>query len=229
MPWNALILPLVAGYYLLTRFYPFKYRQQRLDRQRLIFESILLAVVTSAITFAIKIIIPVNYIEFIYAQIPIQTPYIGTSIATLLFTVVFTETVNLFIDKTKYIKQAIKSVGNEFELIIKSSFVEKKLIQITLSSGKVYVAWVKELPIPSISNYIRLIPAMSGYRTQEGEVAYTTHYLTVYSDIIQKGSTINISELDVDLVLSNSEVVSISYFDYEMYEKFNSLKVGENK
>lgn len=60
MPWNLLILPLVAGYYLLTRFYPFKYKQQRLDRQRLIFESILLAVCVSVITYFIRL-----FVEFI--------------------------------------------------------------------------------------------------------------------------------------------------------------------
>ena len=44
MPWNLLLLNLVAGYYLLTRSHYFKFEQQRLDRQRLIFESILLGV-----------------------------------------------------------------------------------------------------------------------------------------------------------------------------------------
>ena len=56
MPWNLLILPLVAGYYLLTRSYYFKYEQQRLDRQRLIFESVLLGVALAVFTYIIRII-----------------------------------------------------------------------------------------------------------------------------------------------------------------------------
>lgn len=42
MPWNLLVLPLAAAYYILTRCDLLKYKQQRLDRQRLIFESVLL-------------------------------------------------------------------------------------------------------------------------------------------------------------------------------------------
>lgn len=44
MPWNIIILHLVAGYYISTRSYYFKFKHQRLDRQRLIFESVLLGV-----------------------------------------------------------------------------------------------------------------------------------------------------------------------------------------
>lgn len=228
MPWNLLILPLVAGYYLLTRFYPFKYKQQRLDRQRLIFESILLAVCVSVITYFIRLFIefitPNDVCNLVYSKFPIKTQYIGTSLATLLLTVIFTESVNFFLDKEKFIKKAIKSVGNEFELLLKSSFEHRRMLQITLKNDKVYVAWVKELPIPSISNYIRVIPVMSGYRTDEKEVEYTTHYLTVYAEYVKDGETLNISDLNVDLVINNSEIVTLSYFDSKMYKKFNDLK-----
>src|SRR5690554_1853466 len=119
MPWNLLILPLVAGYYLLTRFYPFKYKQQRLDRQRLIFESILLGVSISIIGYSLRIfaeiIIPQNIWQIICGVLPIQYPYIRTSFSILIITVLFTEIVNKFLSKENYIKKAIKDVGNEYE------------------------------------------------------------------------------------------------------------------
>src|SRR5690606_12080460 len=226
MPWNLLILPLVAGYYLLTRFYPLKYKQQRLDRQRLIFESILIAVCISVITYLIRIVVGLilpTFCDALHSKLPIKTPYIGTSLAILVLSIAFAEFTNLFLDKEKYVKKAIKSVGNEFELLLKSSFEHRKMLQITLKNEKVYVAWVKELPIPSISNYIRVIPVMSGYRTENREVEYTTHYLSVYADYVKNGETLNISDLNVDLVINNSEIVTLSYFDLKMYKKFNEL------
>ncbi len=56
MPWNLLLLPLVAGYYIFTRSYFFKFKQQRLDQQRLIFESIIWAVIASVTTYLLRLI-----------------------------------------------------------------------------------------------------------------------------------------------------------------------------
>lgn len=227
MPWNLLLLPLISGYYILTRFYPFKYRQQRLDRQRLIFESILISVVFSVIIYLIRIIIENYNYQFcnnMYIKIPFKTPFLGTSLVILVSSILLTEIVNIFLDKEKYINKAIKSVGNEFELLLRSSFEYKKMLQVSLKNGKVYIVWVKELPIPTISNYIRVIPLVSGYRNNEMEVIYTTHYLKVYAEYIEEGVTSDIEELDIDLVINIGEIVNISYFDSDMHKRFNRLK-----
>lgn len=230
MPWNFLIIPLVAGYYLLTRSYFFKFQQQRLDRQRLIFESILLAVLLSVLTFVVRIICSFffpDFCNFLYNCIPIKTPYIGTSIFILLFALILSNGLNYFLNKEKYVKKAIKNVGNEFELILKSSFSDGFLLQFTLDNDKFYIAWVKELPIPAISNFIRVIPAISGYRNSTKELEFTSHYLTVYSEYVREGKIQNIQDLNVDLIIDLSHIISVSYFDPEMYNRFNALK--ENK
>ncbi|MFC5285153.1 hypothetical protein [Pedobacter alpinus] len=109
---------------------------------------------------------------------------------------------------------SIKDVGNEFEILMKYSFVEESLLQFTLNNGKFYVAWVKELPIPSISNYVRIIPALSGYRTSETkEFKFTTHYLSVYSDYIEEGKVKKIEDLNTDLVIDITDIVTVSNFD----------------
>jgi len=227
MPWNLLILPLVGGYYILTRSYFFKYKQQRLDRQRLVFESILIAVLLAILAYTLRLLalffIPIDYLQF-HEYLPLKLPFLGTSLLSLTISVAFSEIGNAFFDREKNIKRAIKLVGNEFELILKSSFSDSQLIQITLKNEKVYIGWVKELPIPSISNYIRIIPAISGYRNEERKTILNTHYLNVYSEYIQEGRITNIKELNVDLIISNIEIISVSYFDLEMYEKFNKLK-----
>lgn len=227
MPWNFLILPLVAGYYLLTRSYLFRFKQQRLDTQRLIFESILLSVLITVLTYFIRIAVELlspAIIAFLYKFIPLKIPYVGTAIFTLLFAVAFSEIINLFLHKERFVKQAITSVGNEFELMLASSFTEELLLQFTLDNNKFYIAWVKELPIPSISSYIRIIPAISGYRNEEKELVFTSQYLSVYAEYIKEGRITDIEQLKIDVILDLKNIVSVSYFDKEMYNRFNRLK-----
>jgi hypothetical protein len=227
MPWNLLILNLVAGYYLLTRSYYFKFVQQRLDRQRLIFESVLLGVGLTITSYFIRLFFEYKFpdtFNFFYNNLPIKAPFIGTSFFTILLSILFSVLGNLLLDKKKYIKKAIKDVGNEFEILMKSSFTNEDLLQFTLDNDKVYVAWVKELPTPSISNYIRVIPAISGYRNDSKEVIFTTHYLTVYSEYIKKGRITDIKDLNTDLVIDLDNIVTVSNFDVEIYGVFNSTK-----
>jgi len=141
---------------------------------------------------------------------------------TLLIAILVTEVANLLIDKNKSIEEAIKNVGNEIELIILNSFKHRTMVLISLKSDKVYIGWVKELPIPSISNHIRIIPAISGFRNNSKEVEFTTHYLSVYADFVNNGHVNRVQDLNFDVVINLSEVVSVGNFDLEMYQKFNN-------
>ena len=226
MPWNLLILPLVAGYYLLTRCNYFKFHQQRLDRQRLIFESVLLGlgifIFTYTVRFLISLILPF-LIPSIYSLFPFKQPYAITSFVTVVIAIFATWVINVFTDDRTWIKKSIEDVGNEFELLMDYSFSKKSLIQFTLDNNKFYIAWVKELPIPSISNYVRVIPAMSGYRNESKEFIFTTHYLSIYAEYIKEGKVKNINDLNTDLIIDITNVISVSNFDSEMHKRFNRV------
>jgi hypothetical protein len=159
-------------------------------------------------------------VEGIYVYSPFDTPYALTSLFSVLIAVFFTILFNAFNDDIKYIKKSIKDVGNEFESLMKYSFNEESLLQFTLGNGKTYIAWVKELPIPSVSQYIRVIPAISGFRNSKGEVEFTTHYLTVYASYIEEGIVKYVDDLNTDLIIDITKIVSVSNFDPEMYKKF---------
>ena len=49
-------------------------------------------------------------------------------------------------------------------------------------------------------------------------------YIWRTAEYVKDGETLNISDLNVDLVINNSEIVTLSYFDSKMYKKFNDLK-----
>lgn len=61
MPWNLFILPLLGGYYIISRSHLFKFQQQRLDRQRRVFDSIIAAILILLFTFALSYLLEINF------------------------------------------------------------------------------------------------------------------------------------------------------------------------
>jgi len=224
---NLLVLPLAAGYYLLTQSFFFKFKQQRLDRQRLLFETIISAVFILVGGFLLKVFLYDLIVSDSIKQIinnlnPLyQTHYSGTVLMSFLLTIAFVKISNTQIDKEAQIFKAIKSIGNEFELMASRSFKENRLVLLTLKNDKFYIGWVKELPIPSQSNYLRIIPALSGYRDKEKKLEFTAQYLTAYETYLEDGKVTNIDELETDVVIGICEVVTISFYEQELFDVLN--------
>lgn len=233
MPWNLLILPLIGGYYIISRSNYFKFKQQRLDRQRLIFDTVFIGIILVVITYIVRLIIGYfwpSIIDYLYNFLPFKEPFFGTSLASLLIAYICTKVGNkiFYSDRKKYIRKAIIEVGNELDLLLESSFEKSILLNITLDNNKFYIVWVKELPIPTVANYISLIPVFSGYRDEKREMIFTTHYLSVYAEYIEEGKVMGIKELPVDLIITTDNIVTVSYFDIEMYDRFQG-KTGEDE
>ncbi len=224
MPWNLLILPLIGGYFILSRCNLFKYKQQRLDKQRLVFDSILAGIIVFILTMLIRYLVDVCFpelIPFIYNLFPFHMPFIGTALSSFVISIIFTFSINISTDEKSQLAKSIEKTGDELELMLLSSFTEANLLQFTLDTSKVYIGWVIELPIPLNTNYIRIIPAFSGFRTDRRKLEITTHYLNVYDEII-KSSEEEIN-LNPDLIIKLDRIVSVSYFDTDLYERFNNL------
>lgn len=224
MPFNLLLFPLVGGYYILIRFRYLRYVQYRLENQRVLLNSAFAGILLLGVCFLLRgllIAIFPETVEQLSKLLPIHTPYFGTTSMSLFVAVGATEIANLFINRLKAIKRAISTSGNEFELLLSSSFFDAHLLQFTMDSGKFYIGWVKELPKPFTTSYIRITPAFSGYRKDDKELVFTTQYLTVYASYIEDGSVANTDELKTDLVLKADKINSISFFDMDMYNRFN--------
>ncbi|OYD41157.1 hypothetical protein [Sphingobacterium cellulitidis] len=227
MIFNLLVLPLAAGYYILTKSFYFKFVTQRLDRQRLFFETVICAVFILIGAFLLK--------SFIYDQFftnefqhsfkklnPLRTtPHSGMVGISFLLTVALTHLTNLLANNKKEINKAIKLIGNEFELMASKSFNEKRLVLLTLKNDKFYIGWVKELPIPSYSNYLRIIPLFSGYRDDEKKLEFTSHYFKAYEKLIHDENKLEDTHLNIDVVMPISEVITISFYDQDIYDALN--------
>lgn len=224
---NLLVLPLAAGYYFLTRSFYFKFKQQRLDRQRLLFETVISAVFILVGSFLLKtfvydLLVNVEIRRAISNVNPLNnTPYSGTVLVSFILTIACTHFFNLLANKKNEIYKAINKIGNELELMASKSFKHKKLVLISLDNDKFYIGWVKELPIPSQSNYLRIIPALSGFRDHQKKLEFTSHYLSAYAEFISDGKGMDLSDLETDVIISICDIVSISFYDQDIFDKLN--------
>jgi len=224
MPFNLLLFPLVGGYYILIRFEYLRYVQYRLENQRVLLNSAFAGIILLVVCFILRAITNIFFpdlISYLSDQLPVKAPYFGTTSFSLVVAVLATELANLFVNRKEAIRRSLKKSGNELELLMSSSFFDYHLLQFTMDNGKVYIGWVKELPKPFTTNYIRITPAFSGYRNEFKELVFTTQYLTVYASYIADGSVRDSSELKTDLVLKVDKINSASYFDIDMYKRFN--------
>jgi hypothetical protein len=224
MPFNLLIFPLVGGYYILANLKLLKFKQYRLESQRILLNSALAGIVLLCVTYVLRVIVeqlfpPVIYV--LHSYLPLHTPFFGTTSFSLVIALLGTSILNRFIKKEDAIKSAIIASGNELELLLETSFSESVLLNFSLSNGKFYIGWAKELPLPFASNYIRIIPAFSGYRNETKELVFTTQYLSVYAQYIEEGTIRDIHELNTDLIITIDDIVTVSFFDLEMYQRFN--------
>jgi hypothetical protein len=226
-PVNLLIFPIIGGYYILIKAELFRYRQQRLEPQKLIFNSflggIILMISSWIITGVISCVFPA-FTEEIRKFYPIKAEYFGTCVCSFLLAIVFTQISNVIVSKNKYVSKAIHKIGNEFERLCESCYRNVDMIQVTLKNDKCYVGWIQSLPIPTHSSYITLLPVYSGYRTKETkELKFNTQYLDVYASYVKDGEVQDVREI-TSLVIKIDEIVSANKFDPDMYDRFKGNK-----
>ncbi len=157
-------------------------------------------------------------------------PFFFTTLGSFVIGVVSAEVLNWFTEKNQAIIAAIRRIGNEFELLLESSWDENEphLIQITLRNGKVYIGWLKTLPAPGEVTYVSILPVLSGYRELESKKLHlTTEYLDVYASYVREGVVTNVAEL-TNLVIKVDQILTASEFDIEMYDRFRGKEAGEN-
>jgi hypothetical protein len=224
---NLLIFPLIGGYYIVTRSERFKYLNQRLDTQAVLFNSVIagipLLLVTLIITAGVSYILP-SPVEWIKENLfPVKNAFLGTCALSFVIAVFGTKLWNRFIKASDAIEHAIEKIGNELELLFSMSCIDSELIQITLKNDKVYIGWVEILPKPSQCPYVKLVPLFSGYRDENKELKITTDYSRVYSEYMIRGKIKDISDLQMNLVVLVNEIISASRFDFEIFEKFESI------
>ena len=232
MPYSLWILPLISGYFIINNYIYFKYQSQRLSSQRLIFQSIIAGIIAFLLLYAFRILLDwlfPNFIPAVYQtlyQLPIrEQDFLWTSIIGFIITIAGVRIINWVYKKFDYfnwkkpLEYAVDEFGDELEQMFKQSAINKQLLQITLKNNKVYVGFAEKIKAPKLSNYLSIVPIMSGYRDSETkEIKLTTDYfdaLDYYSENPDKYES-----FDMDTIVKQDEILTAVVFDPDIYEKF---------
>ena len=241
MPYNLWIFPLLSGFYFLIKYKYNTYKYQRLDSQILILHSILYGILIFFGTYLIRIVlaflfpklIPTVY-SFLY-KLPIEKQdLLWTSIFCFSITITIVELLNYIYEKNEYfcwrkpVYKAIDDIGDEVEQLFKQSCVDKLLIQITLKNNKVYVGFADKILPPKETNYLKIVPLISGYRhPKTKEIEYTTEYFEAL-DFYEKNPS-KYNSFDMDVIVMQDEILTAQIFDWDIFRLFNYPTEIENQ
>lgn len=236
MPYNLLLLPLAGGYFILLRFVYYKFKYQRLNSQRILFSSIVTGIFLLISCFILRAfleyffpyLIPFWY-KFLNCYIHIsELPYFWTAFFAFFFAVICTEIFNLilfkfnFFNRESALSRAVRKHGDEIEQLFRTSVIKGELMQISLKNGKIYIGFADVIPVPQETNYMKIMPILSGYRDSDNfKVTYTTQYMPVYEEYLKSSPNPKL-DLDFTLIIKQDEILSAGLFDMEVSGLFNT-------
>ena len=153
MSLSILLLPLLGGYYFLSRSLKWKYFYKRTERQRLIFDSLLVGFVFICVSYVIwlvgNLLWPVKLQHFVLHS-GISIPFFFPSFISFLMSILFTTLFNWVKreEENWYLSEVIRKTGNSLQQDFLRSYFFEDIVMISLKNGKVYVGLVSELHEP---------------------------------------------------------------------------------
>ena len=116
--------------------------------------------------------------------------------------------------------KAIASAGNPLDQFLAKVYVERVLVAITLDNGKVYIAWVNSSVEPQLTEYVNVIPYLSGYRDAEGKLRIETEYERLLAKFEIDPENQAVRPDDVEIVIELKDALSFARFDIASYDEF---------
>jgi len=233
---DLLLLPLLGGYLFLITFNITRFYHQRIEKQRLIFNSLAAAAVIALLGYIIDyyILQSTRFIcirtlasNLISEIIKHEVPGLKHAILFFLLSYPLGKVLNLIFWRKFSFAYTVEKWGNQLDRLFWFSLNQKqdadKLLMITTKSNKVYIGYVSKISEPIGDTYITIIPNFSGYRDKETlQLSITTKYTNVIQKYVESDRA---EELDnkLGIILPVSEILVVSKFDIEIFESFNSL------
>ena len=217
------LIPILAGYWILTRLHYTHYSIVRDSGYHLFFKAAIvgtflyfvahLVVVLSgnflssmAITWSIHSISPFSASPTVITILGLLIPFVG----------------NQFYNKEKAARRAAESGGDLVELLIAQSIENQKLIEVSLRNRKSYVGIGIVSGIETIDKDkadIKLLPLASGYRDEHTQELFI---IENYAEVLQEHTYERYDDFCV--VIPMSEIVSARVFDPDAYTVFQEKK-----
>jgi hypothetical protein len=227
MPWNVLLLPLLAGYFFCTDCNWAKFKYRRADGNRLVFASALFGVIflgaSVIIVYSLCYLASPGSRPDVWIRLWIKHnpfPHLGKSVLALGLSYVFTKTVNIFSSEDEAKSKVLKDEYETFELLLGSAVDQTKPLLISLSNQKVYVAFALDR-LRLDRKQLSVLPLWGGYRDKDTKgVVFTTDYAAIYESIPEE------RRADFQLVIPAETVTSATLFDRDVWaEHFAEKKI----
>ena len=223
MPFNVLLLPLLGGFVLVTRWNYTRFTTKRFSGERLVFFAAIAGVFLSILSFLLLRIAAWVWPGLESAwQRQVPFPYAGTSLPALAIGFLAWKPLNWWSPRESAARAAMQQWNDFLEMLLEDSIKKTLMVSVSLKGGKVYMGFVTGNFDPSYDRkYIRLWPVFSGYRNKDTqELAVTTNYARVYAEPFS--SNAGMSVLDrFQVIVPVGELQSASFFDPKTYDLFN--------
>ncbi len=184
MPWNLLILPLLARFAFIHRCHLFSFRSHSFESERLLLQSAVFGVGFAILGRAVVVVLGStafgNSLR-LYLTVHAPFPYLGTALAAFAISLVGAELINhsarRFHFRTKLRSYLANQSENGLVRLIYECMNAETPIFVTLTSRKVYVGYVVKAPRSPHDHYFTIALLLSGYRRVESlEFIETENY-----------------------------------------------------
>lgn len=232
-------LPLLGGFIFLVFYRETGIRAYRYSGYKLIFYSAFWGLIGD---LASRLILGIGqtfiFSELIHAAIatPALAPIFSESPAPYSFQQLFAffllatawMPLNLLLRPNQAARRAVLSLGTYLDKLLLEAQEHDLLISITLKNRKVYIGYVIEPSFSSLrtydtqNSYLIILPVLSGFRRDSNlQITLTTRYYEIWGDdevLLETGLT----PADFAVTIPESELVSVSKFDYFAYLRSTS-------
>jgi len=233
-----ILLPLIAGYIFLTNYVVTKYKIQRLDSYKLIFETAYYGFLLLGCSWIIVYLLKslerrYTLIEDLISSWKSFVPfdYSGVLILTVIIASILGKLLNLRIRSNPWqLSEIMKAQGDIFENTLADAMLRNKLVSVTLRNHRVYIGFVtKAIETDKENKYIRILPLYSGYRVKDDlKMKIDKNYSHVYNKI-NDGSLPDLDIDDFNIVIPVSEILTLNLFNIDAYNEFQKLEKDQDQ
>lgn len=215
-----LLIPALAGYWLLTHWNRTRFQAERASGYHLLFRSAIAGgLLLTGAYILLALLSPLCPQGCAAWTTLVPFPYAGTFVLSAGLGYVLPFLLNRYYSQQEAARLAIARHGNLIEQLMAEAIERQILVQLSLKSGKVYVGLglASALAGPDALE-ISLIPLASGYRAAGTQ---TMHLTTYYAPVLEQIPK-HLTDEDFRVVIPLTEVVSARLFDLETYLAFQA-------
>lgn len=246
-------LPLIGGFAFVTGFFPLRWRSARQDAQRLYYRAAVWGGVLTLVVALLHLFLLLwpayrhgyDWLNagFLQPLLTVKDPLPAASILirshvalVCVYALLFGVSATLWgrallwiatrFDVRLSVMANLNAITDPLESLLARSLLNGEAIQVTLSTGKVYVGYVLEAADPDLpTKFIRMQPLMSGQRGADGQVEYTTFYDQILAEFAANPATQSAVD-SFQQVIPVDKVVTLSGFNLDAYVHFLAESEG---